>query len=505
VPAGVTGELYAAGTGLARGYLGQPALTAERFVACPFPHDGTGAGERMYRTGDLARWRRDGVLEFAGRADEQVKIRGFRVEPGEVEAVLAGHPQIAQAVVIAREDIPGDRRLAAYITTADPDADRETIAGALRELAAGQLPEYMVPSAVVVLEQLPVTRNGKLDRAALPAPDYSTATGTSRGPASVREEVLCAVFAEILGLPQVGVDDDFFALGGHSLLVMRLISRIREVLKVEVPVKAVFAAPSPARLADHLEPAAGHPSTGHAGTGTLVPIRSTGDRAPLFCVHAGFGLGFEYMRLSRYMPRHPLYGVGPRGLGGEPLPGTLVEIAADYVDQIRTVQPAGPYHLLGWSFGGTVAHEMAIRLQEAGQQVAGLILVDVYPKGDPADGLPESRSAFIEDDRGEKGMSRLFTGEEREVYLRMVKNNIKVQNAHELRVFDGDVLLISNVGVGDSVIDRWRSHVSGEVRTFRIDCPHHEMMINADAVQRIGEAVLELLAPTHPRPEQNGR
>ncbi|MEV6638751.1 non-ribosomal peptide synthase/polyketide synthase [Amycolatopsis sp. NPDC051371] len=261
VPAGVPGELYIAGDGVVRGYLGRPDLTADRFVASPFA-----AGERMYRTGDLVARRRDGEIRFLGRVDHQVKIRGFRIELGEIEAVLATHPAVALRAVVVREDRPGDKRLVAYVV-AHENVEVED----LRRHLAAALPGYMVPSAFVLLDELPRTPNGKLDRKVLPAPALES--GAGRLPRTAREHALCELFAEVLGVPEVGVDDGFFDLGGHSLLATRLAGRIRAVLGLDVTVRALFANPTVAGLSESLDDAvAARPA---------VTRRERPDRLPL--------------------------------------------------------------------------------------------------------------------------------------------------------------------------------------------------------------------------------
>ncbi|MEU5431757.1 amino acid adenylation domain-containing protein [Streptomyces sp. NPDC020719] len=507
VAPGVRGELYLAGAGLARGYLGRPGLTAERFVACPFE-----PGVRMYRTGDLVRWDRQGRLDYLGRADDQVKIRGFRIELGEIEAALAGAPGVAQAAVAVRGDGPGGERLVGYAVPAQ-GAAAACEPDALRAHLAAVLPDHMVPSAFVVLDAFPRTPNDKLDRAALPAPDPARTAGTA--PRSPREKAIADLFAEVLGLPEgsVGADDGFFALGGHSLLAARLMSRVRETLGEELGVQDLFAAPTVAGLAAR----AATGRTDDEPTAPLITLQpGTATEPPLFCVHPGAGIGWVYRGLLDHLgPDRPVHALQARALS-EPgaRPASVAEMADDYAALIRTVQPSGPYHLLGWSFGALVAHAVAVRLREAGQEVAPPVLLDGYPgaeAGPMADPLrelldslgyptgslpatgPLSAPDFLRTARTEDGP--LAALDERTVAAlgETFVHHDTLATGHHPGVFDGDLTLVSAAHEADTPDPQtWRPYLTGRITHHQAPCTHGEMM-TPKAASEIGALLRQAL------------
>ncbi|WP_257230880.1 non-ribosomal peptide synthetase [Streptomyces sp. UH6] len=510
VPTGMVGELYLAGTGVARGYLGRPGLTAERFTADPYGP----AGSRMYRTGDLAWWRPDGTLEFAGRVDHQVKLRGLRIEPGEVEAVLTGCPGVAQAAVVAREDRPGDKRLVAYLVPA-PEGALEVagLAGRLRR----ELPDYMVPAAFVTVDTLPLTANGKLDRAALPAPDHGASDTAGRGPRTPQEQLLCGLFAEVLGREHVSIDDGFFDLGGHSLLAARLASRVRETLGLELGLRTLFEAPTVAGLTERL--AMNDPAD---ALDVLLPLRPTGTGTPLFCVHPGGGISWSYSGLLNHLgPQHPVHALQARGLGRpEPLPTSYEEMAADYADHVQKIQPQGPYLLLGWSAGGLIAHALACELQARGERTALLAILDAYPVKDvrfEEEPVPTVRDVLVgvldvdPDELGDREItyaevaevlnrrgSALAGLDERqvEVIVQIMINNAKLAVDFVPGRYEGDLLLFNSTidrGDDDAGPEVWRPYIAGRIDSYEITT-RHDQMTQAGSLAQIGPILAARIA-----------
>ncbi|MFG2594484.1 amino acid adenylation domain-containing protein [Streptomyces sp. NPDC048462] len=498
VPPGVPGELYVAGSHVARGYLGRPDLTAERFVPDPFEADGS----RMYRTGDRVVWTPEGELRFLGRADGQVKLRGVRIEPGEVEHALAAHPSVGQALAVVREDRPGDRSLVGYVV---PRAGNTVTEAEVLTLARAALPGHLVPSAVAVLDALPLTVNGKPDRRALPAPDRPAAS--HRAPRNAREEVLCALFAEILNEPTVGLDDNFFALGGHSLLGVRLVSRVRSVLGIDRTVRDLFRSPTPAGLLGS------HDHDGTAGAmDVLLPLSDRGSRHPLFCVHPGTGIGWSYAGLARHLGEgQPLYALQARELS-EPgyRPRTVEEMADDYLERIRQVQPWGPYRLLGWSFGGIVAHTMAVRLRAAGQRVELLALMDVHQTGPGSTSVlpPEERAAAsgtlqedglpaaVERVRREDPVLGGFSTEEIRAVLRASETHAALMSRHTPGIAGTGAVFFTARRPGEpegALAATWNPFLEGTVENHTVESGHLRMT-EEEPLAHIGRIIAEKLS-----------
>ncbi|MBF6061285.1 amino acid adenylation domain-containing protein [Nocardia terpenica] len=490
VPVGVPGELYIGGPGVAQGYLRRPAFTAERFVADPF-----GApGDRLYRTGDLGRWLRTGVIDCLGRTDTQVKVRGFRIELAEIEQALLADDTVDRAHVIVREDRPGDRRLTAYVS---PPAGKTVSPSAVRARLARRLPAYMVPAAVVELGEWPLTPNGKIAARDLPAPVVVSASRPPRTPA---EEVVCCLFADVLGVPEVGMDDGFFELGGHSLLATTLVTRLREVVDPGLTIRDLFDHPTPAALL-------ARDATGGGASAmlrSLLPVRARGARPPLFCIHPFAGIGWCYFGLVRELDAEtPVYALQARGLNGtDPLPASVAEMAADYIDQIRTVQPEGPYRLLGWSSGGLIAQQVAAALTDSGAEVDLVVMLDSHPADDIGDAavtdanvlrllLEQAGIADVpEEELTVAAVARLLracsdtamVGAVDEAALAAIiavcRNTAAILAKHRPGVAAAD-LLYFRAGQGDSAtvpgVERWREHVTGRMTEHVVDHAHAEM------------------------------
>jgi len=449
VPVGVTGELYLGGVQLARGYLNRPELTAERFIANPFVEDFQ--SPCLYKTGDLARYLPDGNIEYLGRLDNQVKIRGFRIELGEIEAALSQHSMVAQTLVMAREDVLGDKRLVAYVVC---NLEAVLNSSDLRQFLQDKLPDYMVPNFFIFLDTLPLNPNGKVDRRALPAPDKNSLVYRGKtlvdqdknslavsdtnsltmeagfvAPRTPTEEILAGIWSQVFGLDKVSIYDNFFLLGGHSLLATKIISQCRQAFSVEIPLSAILVYPTISQLAEIL---AKSPRT-ISHQDVLVLLRAGNGDPPVFLIHDGDGETLLYRSLAHSLkPTIPVYGVQPGSRDELPIPYTRIEdLAAYYIEQIRQVQPQGPYFLGGLCLGGVLAFEMGLQLQKQGQVVEMVALMDI------ADVEAPRRIGYVTEQR----LSRVSTLFKSNAYLKLYEqlgNSLKQisQKAVNLIVYE---------------------------------------------------------------------
>ncbi|WP_433684054.1 amino acid adenylation domain-containing protein [Nocardia sp. CA-119907] len=522
VPVGVVGELYVAGPGLARGYHRQPATTAARFVPDPYGPPGT----RMYRTGDLVSWTTERTLRFSGRSDLQLKINGHRIEPGDIEAALRDHPDIDQATVTIHARPNGSDQLVGYVVPAPGNTPDTAI---LTAHLATRLPTHMIPTAILTVDRIPLTPTGKVDYKALPTPEWRPAR--FRPPSTALEATVCDAFAETLDIERAGLDDGFFTLGGNSLAAATLVARLAESTGVNVPVQWIFIDPTPESLAHRID-------TGRYGSdeqdlgdalSVVLPLRAAGTEPPLFCVHPAIGLAWGFSGLVQHLdPDRPVYGVqSPAFSDAAAEFDTLDELAARYVREIRTVQPHGPYHLLGYSLGGTIAHAMAVQLRRDGESVATLAMMDTrvvttstvrvptptigkvlaefagldVPPG-PAD-LTAAAAAELLHRQG--GLFTAVTPEHlvtlRDDYTRLVDLTYN----HRPTPFDGDLIYFgaaAHTDEGPSPALAWNNLITGRIIEHPISV-RHERMIEPESLRAIGFVLTEHFRSAHTTPTES--
>ncbi|WP_420791761.1 amino acid adenylation domain-containing protein [Actinomycetospora callitridis] len=505
VGVGMVGELYLAGPGLARGYLGLRGQTAQAFVADPFCADSSGrAGERMYRTGDRVRWRADGQLIYLGRTDDQVKVRGVRIEPAEIEAALARHPDVRAGVVEVREDRPGERRLVGYVVPVD---GARIDPAALRADLAAVLPTAMVPAALVPLDRLPLGPSGKLDRGALPAPDHVSTP--SRAPATPAESVLLGVLREVLENDAIELDDEFIDVGGDSIVSLALVSRagrqgvalsVRDVLEGGT-IAGIAALATVGQDVDAGAPGIDLPRD-HVLT--LRGTDGTGP-APLFCVHPAGGFATVFTGLVRELPSdRPVIGLQLPLLEGSPVPATTIdELAASYLETIRGIQPKGPYHLLGYSFGGNVVHALAALLADDGEEVAFTGMIDSGPlAAERADGRGPSADVVERELRAALPPGAAEDAPELLAAVRSaVERTVAIRTNSHAPVHDGRLTLFAAAGApgtdgtdAERLADAWRDLVGPDRLVAHPVEGDHAAMVAPRGWAVIGPIVADALA-----------
>ena len=500
VPVGVPGELYLAGDQLAIGYLNRSGLTADRFMANPFSE-----GDRMYRTGDVVRWLASGKVEYLGRSDDQLKIRGQRIELGEIETALAALDGIKQALVCAKTLNANDsslagadsRQLVAYVI------EKESVTLDMSQLRIDlteSLPAHMVPVVIMALDAFPLSANGKLDRKALPLPsDLQCNKGCA--PKEGLETELANIFCQVLGCEEVSADDDFFALGGHSLLAMQLTAKIRQSLSIPVSIGQIMVSPSVEKLAVLLSDDTAMNDASQAGLGQILPIRS-GAGPALFCINSASGYAWQYMALLKHLGgQYPVQGLqSPRADGAMADALDMDDAVSIYLDLVKEIQPHGPYHLLGYSFGGNIAQGLAVRLQTAGEEVAFLGLLDTYPpEGQDWDGpINEQEKEEIEREKALFLNANNIDDDELNQQRLTMFNDIEANYVDSVRLlssaqtgkFNGEAsLFVARRTVPEGYdIDKHWSPFLDELQQHSLDCSHEDV-IAPDNVAEVGAAL----------------
>jgi enterobactin synthetase component F len=524
VVTGALGELYIGGAGVAKGYFNRPELTAERFLENPF----TGDGSRMYRTGDLVRWNESGELQFVGRADDQVKINGHRIELGEIESALREHPMVAEAAVAAHRNSDQTTTLTAYLV---PRAGCSIEISALRSALADRLPKSMLPSRFALLDAMPLTPNGKLDRKALPMPERADRKCYVK-PVTDLEKKLAALWQQILNVEEVGLHDNFFELGGDSLSAAVMVAACAAEIGVELPVGSLFETPTIADLATAVERLTGESQD---PLNAMLPLRKVRNAAqgPLFCIHPMAGLSLGFSSLLRHLnPALPVYGLQSRALRNvEALPSSIEEMATDYLSEIRKVQPHGPYKLIGRSLGGLIGHCIAEQMQADGEEVEFLAMIDSYlfTPGKPAGPRSEADevravltflNAPVSREQEPQTLQELATVlvetyDSRSVPLlqEIIKRNpqflqnlcaVMIKHLELARKFvpgtiDLDLLFFKATehnGNLEGILDRspyaWRRFVEGRIEVQELAC-HHEEVLGPEPAAKIGHVLQERL------------
>ncbi|MBK7297692.1 MAG: AMP-binding protein [Flavobacteriales bacterium] len=493
---GEKGELYAGGDGVALGYWKRPDLTEERFVDDPF---GKKPGAKMYRTGDLVRWLADGNVEFIGRTDDQVKVRGFRVELGEIENAIGTHADIKDNVVMVRSDMPGAKQLVAYLVPKAiddieqaVDAQEELIAS-VREHLRDSLPGHMIPTAFMVLPSFALNANGKVDKRALPVPELRSQTMHAQyvAPRDPQETALAVIWGKLLGVKRIGVHDNFFDVGGHSLIGIQLLAQVEERFGISLALNSLFQAPTISLFSKLL---------GSAGTNvkwtSLSAIQPEGDRIPFFCVNGDEANHF----IPRYLGNdQPFYGFAHQGEDGSPMEFTTVEdIAKHFINEMKTVRPIGPYLLSGYSFGGIVAYEMACQLAAEGHEVPLLAMFDTFAPEDYIAVMrqeekvyePMKRVIMRQLVKREQNKGRIVTPKLRHFHI--IDTYDKALQIYTPKLYNGPVTVFK-AKKSPGVLDMgWAKLVKGQLHVHELPGDHYSLIKDPEVKQLVKELAISI-------------